>query len=406
MSLLETCAVAVRALRRNLQRTALTALGMIVGVAAVIIMVAIGSGARTSIETQIASAGSNLVIVSAGSFGPGPVRAGQGATTTLTPADATAVRRQIDGIRYLSPGVNLRTQVIGESSNWGTQVQGVGHEFAELRAWPLQFGRFINEVDVTRAAPVAVLGSVVRDQVYGPGTDPTGSVLRIRNQPFRVIGVLMAKGQAAMGQDQDDAVIVPYTTVQKRLLGITHISNFWISAESADAVAPVTAAVRDLLRLRHKIQPGEDDDFMVRTPEEMASILTSTTTTMTWLLAAVAAVSLIVGGIGIMNIMLVSVTERTKEIGLRLSVGARDVDVLLQFLVEAMVLSLMGGIIGIAVGFTGSYIVGQVMQWTTTVTPSAVVLAFGFAVTVGMFFGFYPARKAARLNPIEALRYE
>ena len=406
MSLLMTCAVAIHALRRNVQRTSLTALGMIVGVAAVIVMVAIGRGAQTSIEAQIESAGSNLVMVSAGSFGAGPVRSGQGGTTTLTPADAEAMRRQVDGIRYLSPGVNLRTQVVGESGNWGTQVQGTGHEFSELRAWPLQFGSFFTEPHVTRAAPVAVLGSIVRDQLYGPGTDPTGAVLRIRNQPFRILGVLTTKGQAAMGQDQDDVVIVPYTTAQKRLLGITHIHSLWLSAESAEAVGPITQSVSELLRARHRIQPGDEDDFMVRTPEEMASILTSTTTTMTWLLAAVAAVSLIVGGIGIMNIMLVSVTERTKEIGLRLSVGARDVDVLVQFLVEAMVLSLMGGIIGIAVGFTGSYVVGRVMQWTTTVTPSAVLLAFGFAVTVGMFFGFYPARKAARLNPIDALRYE
>jgi putative ABC transport system permease protein len=253
---------------------------------------------------------------------------------------------------------------------------------------------------------VAVLGAVVRDQLFGPGTDPTGAVIRIRNQPFRVLGVLTRKGQAAMGQDQDDAVMVPFTTVQKRLLGITHLQNITISAEPGVALEDLSARITALLRERHRIGPGEDDDFMVRTLEEMASVLTSTTTTMRWLLAAVAAVSLIVGGIGIMNIMLVSVTERTREIGLRLSVGARDIDVLLQFLIEAIVLSVIGGAIGVAVGYTASHLLGQTMNWSTSVTADAVVLAFGFAAAVGVFFGLYPARKAAGLNPIDALRYE
>jgi putative ABC transport system permease protein len=343
------------------------------------------------------------VIVTAGSGGFGPVRQGQGATTTLTPADAEAIRTELTGIRYLSPGVSTRAQVVAETTNWNTQIQGAGDELGALRSWPLQFGSFFPAQDVVRAARVAVLGSVVRDQLFGAGTDPTGAVIRIRNQPFRVIGVLTRKGQAAMGQDQDDAVIVPYTTVQKRLLGITNVQNITISADNGVSLEALSAGITELLRLRHKIGPGDDDDFMVRTLEEMASVLTSTTTTMTWLLAAVAAVSLIVGGIGIMNIMLVSVTERTREIGLRLSVGARDVDVLLQFLVEAIVLSVVGGAIGIAVGFTSSYVVGRVMDWSTPVTSDAVLLAFTFAAGVGVFFGFYPARKAARLNPIDAL---
>ena len=406
MTIVMICVVAIRALRRNAMRTALTALGMIIGVAAVIVMVAIGSGAQASIEAQIQSAGSNLVIVTAGAGNFGPVRQGSGATTTLTPADARTIREEIAGIRYLSPGVNLRTQVVAESGNWNTQVQGAGEDLAALRSWPPQFGSFFTEQDVARAAKVAVLGSVVRDELFGAGTDPTGAVIRIRNQPFRVVGVLSRKGQAAMGQDQDDTVIIPFTTVQKRLLGVTHVQNITISAEPGVALDGLSERITELLRTRHAIDAGEDNDFMVRTLEEMASVLTSTTTTMTWLLAAVAAVSLVVGGIGIMNIMLVSVTERTKEIGLRLSVGARDIDVLLQFLVEAMVLSVAGGAIGIALGFTASYAVGYVMQWSTTVTPRAVLLAFTFAVTVGIFFGFYPARKAARLNPIEALRYE
>jgi putative ABC transport system permease protein len=406
MSPTVTIGVAIRALRRNSMRTALTALGMIIGVAAVIVMVAIGNGARASIENQIRSAGSNIVIVTAGSAGFGPMRPGQGNTTTLTAADAAAIRDDVDGIRYLSPGVSLRTQVIAEAGNWGTQLQGTGAEFSTLRSWPLQFGGFFTDQDVGRAATVAVLGAVVRDQLYGAGTDPTGSVIRIRNQPFRVIGVLTRKGQAAMGMDQDDTIVIPYTTVQKRLLGITHIQNITISAAPNVDLAGLSNRIADLLRDRHRTRAGEDDDFSVRTLEEMAQVLTSTTTTMRWLLAGIAGVSLIVGGIGIMNIMLVSVTERTREIGLRLAVGARDVDVLLQFLVEAIVLSAAGGAIGIAVGFTASYAVSRVMQWSAPVTSDAVLLAFTFATLVGVFFGFYPARKAAALNPIEALRYE
>jgi putative ABC transport system permease protein len=406
MSLLMTFIVALKALRRNAMRTALTALGMIIGVAAVIVMVAIGTGASASIQNQIRSAGSNIVVVSAGSGGYGPVRQGQGAVTTLTADDADAIRREVPGIRYLSPGINTRTQIVSESSNWNTQVQGTGSDLAAIRSWPTQFGSFFAEEDVTRAAKVAVLGSVTRDQLFGPGADPTGDTIRIKNQPFQVIGVLTSKGQAAMGQDQDDTVIVPFTTVQKKLLGVQHVNSITVSAEDGVPLDGMTEQIASLLRTRHRIQPGADDDFMVRTLEEMASVLTSTTNTMTYLLAGIAAVSLIVGGIGIMNIMLVSVTERTREIGLRLSVGARDVDVLLQFLVEAIVLSLAGGAIGIALGFGISYAVATVLQWSAVVTPSAVALSFGVAAAIGVFFGFYPARKAARLNPIDALRYE
>ena len=406
MSLFMTFIVALKALRRNAMRTALTALGIIIGVAAVIVMVAIGNGARSSIESQIKSAGSNIVMVNAGSGQFGPVRQGQGAVTTLVPDDAAAIRREVQGIRYISPGVNTRTQVVAEASNWGTQIQGTSEDLTAIRSWPMQFGSFFTQDDVTRAAKVAVLGSVVRDQLFGPGTDPTGAVVRIKNQPFRVIGVLTNKGQAAMGQDQDDTVIVPYSTVQKKLLGQTHIQSITISAEDGVPLDALTARIADLLRVRHDLGPGQDDDFMVRTLEEMASVLTSTTQTMTWLLAGIAAVSLLVGGIGIMNIMLVSVTERTREIGLRLSVGARDRDVLMQFLVEAVVLSLAGGAIGVLAGMAGSFAMSRLMQWSSVVTSSAVLLSFGCAAAIGIFFGFYPARKAATLDPIEALRYE
>lgn len=398
--------VAMKALRRNAMRTSLTALGIIIGVAAVIVMVAIGAGAQASIENQIRGAGSNIVTVSAGSGGFGPVRQGQGAVTTLTADDAVAIRREVPGIRYLSPGLNTRSQLVAQTSNWNTQVQGTGAELPAIRSWPLEFGTFFTEQDVTRAARVLVLGTVARDQLFGAAADPTGATIRIRNQPFRVIGVLSRKGQAAMGQDQDDTAFVPYTTVQKRLLGVQHIMNITVSAEDGVPLDTLTEQTAALLRTRHRIQPGDQDDFMVRTLEEMASVLTSTTETMTWLLASIAAVSLVVGGIGIINIMLVSVTERTREIGLRLSVGARDVDVLMQFLVEAIVLSLSGGAIGIALGITLSYAVASAMQWSAVVTPQAVMISFGVAAGIGVFFGFYPARKAASLNPIDALRYE
>ncbi|MGH9350492.1 MAG: ABC transporter permease [Vicinamibacterales bacterium] len=406
MSLWVTLLVAVKALGLNTMRTALTALGMIIGVAAVIVMVAIGTGARTSIENQIRTAGSNIVTVNAGA-GFGPVRGGQGATTTLRPEDAKAIRDEVPGVRYVSPGLNARTQVVAQGGNWNTQVQGASDELADIRSWPLQHGSFFTAHDVSRAAKVAVLGSVARDQLFGAGADPIGAIVRIKNQPFKVVGVLTSKGQSPMpGQDQDDTVIVPFTTVQKKLQGVEHISHITIAAEDGVALPEMTARIADLLRTRHRLQPGEEDDFSVRTLEELATMLTSTTTTMTWLLASIAAVSLLVGGIGIMNIMLVSVTERTREIGLRLSVGARDIDVLLQFLVEAVVLSLAGGALGVALGFGASWAVENLMQWTAEVTPGAVLTSFGFAAAIGIFFGFYPARKAAALDPIDALRFE
>jgi len=405
MSIFMTLLIALKALRRNAMRTALTALGMIIGVSAVIVMVAIGNGARAQIETNIKSAGSNIVNVNAGSGPMGPVRMGAGNTTTLRVEDADAIRREVSGIRYLSPGVNLRSQVISDTSNWGTQIQGTGAEITIIRSWPTEHGSFFDEQAVRSASKVAVLGSVVRDQLFGPGTDPTGAQIRIRNQPFRVIGVLSRKGQAAMGQDQDDTVFIPYTTAQKKLLGIVHLNNMVVQAEDGVPLARVQAGIVALLRTRHNIA-GDEDDFMVRTQDEMTSMLTSTTDTMTYLLAGIAAVSLLVGGIGIMNIMLVSVTERTREIGLRLSLGARDVDVLMQFLVEAVVLSLAGGALGLAVGVGASYAISQVMGWPAVVSSNAVVLSFGFSAAIGVFFGFYPARKAAAMNPIEALRFE
>ena len=405
MSLLMTFVIAVRALRRNAMRTALTALGMIIGVAAVIVMMALGSGARNAIETQIRSVGSNLVTVNAGS-NRGNVRGGQGGSSTLTAADAEAIRQDVPGVRYLTPGLNLRVQAISTIGNWSTQAQGSNEELPAIRSWPAELGSFFTEDDVRRANKVVVLGSVSRDQLFGAGADPVGQTVRLRNQPFRVVGVMTKKGQASFTGDQDDTMFVPFTTVQKRLTGQDFLREITISAAPGVDLEQMVTQIEALLRERHAIAPGADDDFLVRTLDEMAGVLTQTTDTMTYLLAGIAAVSLLVGGIGIMNIMLVSVTERTREIGLRLSVGARDLDVLLQFLTEAIVLSLAGGAIGVGLGFASARIMTRVMAWSTLVTLDAVLLSFGCAAAIGVFFGFYPARKAARLDPIDALRYE
>jgi putative ABC transport system permease protein len=413
MSFFMVFRVAFKALGRNKLRTALTMLGMIIGVAAVITMVALGTGAQSSIEAQIQSTGTNMIIVNAGNFSQGGVRQGQGNASTLTPDDAAAISR-VDGVQYIAPGVNTRGQLIAGNQNWNTQVQGTDVDFPLIRSWPTAMGVFFTPQDVTAANKVVVLGSVVRDQLFGPDANPVGQVIRIANttaqgqasRPFTVAGVLSSKGQSGVGQDQDDVVFVPYTTVMKKMRGITFIQQVTVSAISASDTSATADRIASLLRVRHKIQPGDPDDFMVRTMEEMAAVRVQATQTMTALLASIAGVSLLVGGIGIMNIMLVSVTERTREIGLRMAIGARGRDVLLQFLVEAVVLSLFGGAIGIALGFGLSQGVTLWMLWPTAVSPGSVAVAFGFAGAIGVFFGFYPARKAAALDPIDALRFE
>ena len=405
MSILMTLRIALKALNRNKMRTVLTMLGMIIGVGAVITMVGLGTGARTTIEERVKSAGTNMIMVNAGNFSTGGVRMGQGNATSLVPEDAAALR-EIPGVQYVAAGANSRSQVIAGNQNWSTQIQGTDTDLPLIRSWPAKYGTFFSPQDVAGAQKVAVLGSVVAERLYGPDVDPTGQIMRIRNQPFKIVGVMASKGQSSMGQDQDDTIFAPYTTVQKKLQGQQHINNITVSAESADQIQDVAEAIRSVLRVRHKIVPGDDDDFMVRTLEEMASVQTATTQTMTSLLASIAGVSLLVGGIGIMNIMLVSVTERTREIGLRMAIGARGRDVLLQFLVEAVVISLIGGLIGIALGFGLSAAVQKFMQWPTDIPPDAIGMAFGFAAATGVFFGFYPARKAASLDPIEALRFE
>ena len=404
MSIIMTLRIAIKALNRNKMRTMLTMLGMIIGVGAVITMVALGKGAQQTIEDQVKAAGTNMINVNAGNFSAGGVRQGSGNATSLTPEDAEAIRA-VPGVQYVAAGVNSRAQLIAGNQNWSSQIQGTDVELPLIRSWPMKYGSFFTPQDVQAAAKVAVLGQTVADTLYGPDVDPTGQILRVKNQPFKVIGVMAPKGTSGMGQDQDDTVFAPYTTVQKKLQGIQHINKVDVSAATADT-APVAAAISDLLRTRHKLVGADPDDFMVRTLEEMASVRSETARTMGTLLAAIAGVSLLVGGIGIMNIMLVSVTERTREIGLRMAIGARGKDVLLQFLVEAVVLSLFGGLIGIAFGFGLAAAAEKFLQWPTSIPPNAIGMAFGFAAATGVFFGFYPARKAAGLDPIEALRFE
>jgi putative ABC transport system permease protein len=404
MSIFMTLRIALKALNRNKMRTMLTMLGMIIGVGAVITMVALGKGAQSTIEAQVKAAGTNLIMVMAGNFTQGGVRQGGGMSTTLTVDDAQALKN-LPGVQYAAAGVNSRSQVIAGNQNWSTSIQGTDVDLPLIRNWPTKYGSFFTAIDVTGAQKVAVLGQTVSDNLFGPDTDPTGQIIRIKNQPFKVLGVMAPKGSTGFGQDQDDAIYAPYTTVQKKLQGIQHIQNVTLSAETPET-AGVSALVTETLRSRHKLMGQDPDDFMVRTQEEMASVRTETTKTMTTLLAAIAGVSLLVGGIGIMNIMLVSVTERTREIGLRMAIGARGKDVLLQFLVEAVVLSLFGGLLGIGMGYALSAAAERFLLWPTSIPPNAIGMAFGFAAGTGVFFGFYPAKKAAGLDPIEALRFE
>ena len=404
MKIRATVIMALRALRRNKLRTVLTMLGIIIGVAAVIAMVAIGNGATSQVESQIAALGQNVVLVFSGSWTNGGVRAGWGNAGTLKIEDAEAIMREIPEAVAVSPEVRTNGQIGAENQNWYTNILGESPDYFSIRNWQFAEGTSFTDPDVRGATKVAVIGQTVVKQLFGDD-DPLGQILRVKGVPFEIVGVLMGKGLSVMGSDQDDVVIIPYTSCMKRIMGVTNLRTINIEADKPEDIVPVQAEVTDLLRQRHKIV-GDADDFTIHNQQEFTDSATAIYRILTILIVSIADVSLLVGGIGIMNIMLVSVTERTREIGIRMAVGAHGRDILLQFLMEATSLSSMGGIIGIAFGIGASKLISLFANWPTLVSPLSVVLSFLFSACVGIFFGFYPARKAAALDPIEALRYE
>jgi len=409
MNALNLLGLAWKALLRNKLRAFLTMLGIIIGVGSVITMVAIGEGSKASIRSQLSSMGSNMINIrpySSFTVGGGARLGNSGDLQTLKTEDVTAIQKNASFVTAVSPGVNANGQAISGSNNWPTQMQGVNPDYLAIRDWALKSGVVFSDADVTTAAKVCLLGQTVVNNLFPAGTNPVGAVIRFNKIPFTVIGVLAAKGENSFGQDQDDIIIAPYTTVQKRLLSIPYIQTIYASAVDEAHSDTATAQITAILRKDHRLRPGEDDDFMIRTQAELITTISSTSQLLTVLLAAIAGISLVVGGIGIMNIMYVSVTERTKEIGLRMSIGARGIDILLQFLVEAILISITGGVIGVVLGITASNLVTYFLTWPTLVSQSSIILSFMVCAVTGVFFGYYPAQKASRLDPIEALRYE
>ncbi|PYO48842.1 MAG: multidrug ABC transporter substrate-binding protein [Candidatus Rokuibacteriota bacterium] len=407
---LQALRIALRSLKVNKLRTALTMLGIMIGVAAVIAMVSVGTGAQARVAEQIQSLGSNLIIALSGSTNQAGVRLGQGSQTTITEDDASAIAREVPAVQVAAPSSRGNAQVVYGNLNWSTAIQGVTADYFEARDWPVDVGRPILQEDVDGATKIALLGQTTAQNLFGDA-DPIGQIIRIKKVPFTVAGLLSRKGQSAWGQDQDDVIFVPLSTAKKKVLGVSQanarsVGSISIKIRPDENMTEAETQIRELLRQRHRLQPAQDDDFWLRNLSEVLQTQEESSKVMTYLLAAIASVSLLVGGIGIMNIMLVSVTERTREIGLRMAVGARSRDILTQFLVEAVTLSLIGGIIGIALGVGGSNAINALAEWRTVLAPEAILLAFGFSAAIGIFFGFYPARKASRLDPIEALRYE
>jgi len=403
-----TCRVAFRALARNKMRSFLTALGIIIGVGAVIAMVSIGEGAKRGIESRFAAMGTNLLFVSPGSQNARGVHGGWGSVQTLKEEDAAAIELECPAVMYISPSVSARAQTVYGNKNWNTSISGTGARYPEVRNWDVEFGAYFDDNMVKSAAKVCILGADVKTNLF-EDEDPVGKVIRIKKIPFKVLGVLKKRGESGGFGSRDDMIAIPYTTAMRRLQGIDYIQSVDVRAVSSSQMAEAQAQIEELLRVRHRIAPGAEDDFTVRNMSEIAETAAEATQMMTVLLGSIAGISLLVGGIGIMNIMLVSVTERIREIGLRMAVGAREKDILLQFLTEAIVLSLMGGLIGIGFGVGASKLIKKIKMFAsfnTVVSIESVLMAFLFAATIGIFFGFYPARKASRLDPIEALRYE
>lgn len=408
INILSTVRISFRALRVNKMRSALTMLGIIIGVGAVITMLAVGTGARQRIGEQIASIGSNLIMVVPGSTTAGGVRMGAGTQPTMTLGDAEAIQKECPSVLYVAPVHSGVAQVVYGNQNWSTGITGTTMNMLYVRDWPLSAGRLFTEEEVRSAAKVCLLGQTVVDNLFG-GINPVGQIIRIKKTPFTVIGILEAKGQDPGGHDQDDTIYVPVTTAQKQLFGTQFpgmIRTIMVKAKSTEDLASAERQINELLRQRHHIGQKQDDDFTVRNLTQMMQAAEQSTKVMTLLLGAIASVSLLVGGIGIMNIMLVSVTERTREIGIRMAIGAKTWDIRLQFIIEALILSMIGGVAGIVIGISGSKILSMLFEWSTIVSPLSIFLAFGFSGLVGIFFGFYPAYKASLLDPIEALRYE
>jgi putative ABC transport system permease protein len=407
--LLITIRIALRALRRNIMRSLLTTLGIIIGVAAVIAMVSIGQGASVSVQEQIARMGNNMLIILPGTTTQGGIRSGLGGASTLTANDAKAIQRECTAVGAVTYMRRQVQQVVAGNQNWSTAITGVTPEYQIVRDWPIAAGRFLNKQEEESTATSAVLGQTAVQNLFGPGQNPVDQMIRINNMPFRVVGVLTAKGQSTQGQDQDDAVFIPFSTAERKVLGtriLGSVGSIMVSAVSPEAIPESQRQITNLLRERHRLRRGQNDDFSIRNLADIAATAESTSQVMNILLASVASVSLLVGGIGIMNIMLVSVTERTREIGIRMAVGAKSRHILTQFLLEAVVLSSIGGVVGAVLGVVGAKLVSALANWPTIVPPDAIALAITFSAAVGIFFGFYPARKAARLDPIQALRYE
>jgi putative ABC transport system permease protein len=397
--------VATQSILKNKLRTFLTMLGIVIGVAAVIVMVAVGYGAQTSIQQQISALGTNMIMIMPGASAMGGVNQGAATFNRLTYTDAEKLMRESSLLSAVSPVVGTSAQAISPSGNWRTRIAGVSTDYQTIRDWPVDTGTYFTEADVKSMRKVAVLGSTVAKNLY-PNGDAVGQQLQIRDVPFTVLGVLTSKGQNAGGMDADDVIVIPYTTAQSRLSGRARVGQIIASAYSPQDIPAAQEEIRGLIREAHHLGDSDDDDFTIRNQDELATAASSTTKVMTLLLAAIASISLLVGGIGIMNIMLVSVTERTREIGIRMAIGARGSDVLTQFLVESVAISMLGGLIGVAIGFGGAALLGHLTGWNTVTPPQAVLVAVSFSAAVGVFFGFYPARQAASLNPIQALRYE